>query len=116
MLSIQLHQLQFFAYHGLHEEEKVNGNQFEMDVDIELKIEERINTIDQTLDYVTVYETIYNRMQIPTDLLETLAQDLATLIYQKDNRIHSICICIKKTAAPIPNFKGVVGVQIKKEY
>ena len=38
MLTIQLHQLLFFAYHGLYEAEKINGNQFELDVDIELNI------------------------------------------------------------------------------
>ena len=116
MLTIQLHQLLFFAYHGLYEAEKINGNQFELDVDIELNISGGISTIDQTLDYVAVYEIINTRMKVATHLLETLAEDLITLIRQQDVRIKSITITIKKLAAPIPDFKGIVAVKLKKEY
>ena len=116
MLTIQLHQLLFFAYHGLYEAEKINGNQFELDVDIELNISGSISTIDQTLDYVAVYEIINTRMKLATPLLETLAEDLVTLIRQQDVRINSITLTIKKLAAPIPDFKGIVAVKLKKEF
>lgn len=116
MLTIQLHQLQFIAYHGLYEAEKINGNQFELDVDIELNISEGITTLDQTLDYVAVYEIINTRMKLATPLLETLAEDLVTLIRSQDDRIKSISLIIKKLTAPIPDFKGIVAVKIKKEY
>lgn len=116
MLTIQLHQLQFFACHGLYEAEKINGNQFELDVDIELDISGGITTIDQTLDYVAVYEIINTRMKLATPLLETLAEDLVALIRQQDVRIKSICLTIKKLTAAIPDFKGIVAVKLKKEY
>ncbi len=116
MLTIQLHQLQFFSYHGLYEAEKINGNQFELDVDIDVNVAEGITTIDQTLNYVAVYEIINTRMKLSTPLLETLAEDLIALIRQQDVRIKSISLTIKKLTAPIPNFKGIVAVKLKKEY
>lgn len=116
MLSIHLHHLQFFAYHGLYENEKNNGNNFEMDVDIDLDTDEKITSLSQTLDYVTVHEIIYKRMQQATPLLETLAQDLADLIYEADRRVKKISIMIKKVSPPIPDFKGTVGVSFKKEF
>jgi len=116
MLTIQLHQLQFFAYHGLYEAEKINGNHFELDVDIELNIAGGVAAIDQTLNYVAVYEIINTRMKLSTPLLETLAEDLTALIRQQDERIKSISLTIKKLAAPIPDFKGIVAVNFKKEY
>lgn len=116
MLTIQLHQLQFNAYHGLYEGEKINGNQFELDVDIEMNISDDITTLDQTLDYVAVYEIINSRMKQATPLLETLAEDLVALIRLQDERIKSISLIIKKLTAPIPDFKGIVAVKIKKEY
>jgi dihydroneopterin aldolase len=116
MLTIQLHQLQFFAYHGLYEAEKINGNHFELDVDINLNANGGITTIDQTLNYVAVYEIINARMKLSTPLLETLAEDLINLIRQQDVRIKSISLTIKKLAAPIPDFKGIVAVKLKKEY
>lgn len=116
MVTIQLHQLQFNAYHGLYEAEKINGNQFELDVDIELNTTEGITTLGQTLDYVAVYEIINSRMKQATPLLETLAEDLVALIRLQDERIKSISLIIKKLTAPIPDFKGIVAVKIKKEY
>ncbi len=116
MLTIQLHQLQFIAYHGLYESEKINGNHFELDVDIEMNTSEGITTLGQTLDYVSVYEIINNRMKLATPLLETLAEDLVALIRQQDVRIKSISLVIKKLTAPIPDFKGIVAVKLKKEY
>jgi len=116
MLTIQLHQLQFFAYHGLYEVEKINGNNFLMDIDICIGETGKIENINQTIDYVKVYDLISNRMKVPTPLLETLAQELAAGIYVLDNRIISITISIKKLTPPINNFLGTVGVLIKQTY
>ena len=116
MLTIHLHQLQFFAHHGLYKEEKKMGNNFEMDVDITADVPETITKLEHTIDYVKVHEIIDSRMKEPTRLLETLAQDIVEKIYQADKRIRSVSITIKKLSAPIKNFKGVVGVSYKKDF
>lgn len=116
MLTIQLHQLQFFAYHGLYESEKLNGNNFEVNLDIEAAIEENVKFIEQTIDYTAVYEIVRKRMMVPTPLLETLAQEMIELVHAADNRIESIHLSIKKLTPPIENFKGTVGVQVKKVF
>lgn len=116
MLTIQLHNLEFFAYHGLYEFEKMNGNNFLVDAVISIEANEQITDINQTVDYVKMYEIISKRMQIATPMLETIAQDLIASIYATDNRIKTIEINIKKLAPPIPNFKGTVGVQIKQSF
>ncbi len=116
MLTIHLHQLQFFAHHGLYEEEKLTGNNFEADVDISLDVDSKIEVLGDTVDYVTVYELIDKRMQQPTALLETIAQDIVELIHDLDNRIKLVSITLKKLSPPIKNFKGLVGVSFKKEF
>lgn len=115
-MIIHLHNLKFFAYHGLYEEETVSGNDFELNVDIEADIAENITALSQTVDYVKVYEVIRRRMQQPTKLLETLVQDLADKIHATDNRIKYVSISIKKMNPPIADFSGTVGVSIKKAY
>jgi len=116
MLTIQLQQLEFFAYHGMYESEKMNGNNFLVDAIITINEEKQILYIDQTVDYVNVYDIISKRMQIATPLLETIAQELISTIYAADKRIQSIEINIKKLTPPIPDFKGTVAVQIKKSF
>jgi len=71
MLTIQLRNLHFFAYHGLFEQEKKTGNNFELDVDILVDAPEKITSLKHTLDYVTVYEMIENDYLSLTDELLT---------------------------------------------
>lgn len=116
MFTIHLHKLLFHSFHGLFEEEKLLGNQFEVDVDIEVDGSEKITKIGQTVNYVAVYNCIKQRMELPTLLLETVAQDLIDAIHQMDKKISSVSITIKKTAPPIENFQGTVGVSCKTTF
>lgn len=116
MLTIHLNQLQFHAYHGLYELEKSSGNTFEVDVAVTVEVQEKITRLNQTLNYATVYEVIKHRMQQPTPLLETVAEEITESIHNIDTRIRSIYITIKKLSPPIENFQGTVGVSIKTDY
>lgn len=116
MFTIHLHNLKFFAYHGLYEEERKAGNNFEMDVDVTADIPPAVAKLEHTVDYAAVYSIIDSRMKQPTPLLETLVHDLAEKIYQYDNRVRSVSITIKKLSAPIKFFNGVVGVSYKKDF
>jgi len=55
MLTIQLHNLIFFAHHGIHEEERLTANTFEVNLDV--MYDEKQNTfesIDDTINYVSL--------------------------------------------------------------
>jgi len=116
MHTIHLHKLMFFAFHGLYEEEKIIGNDFELNVDVTFNTEEPVADLHQTINYVAVYEIIKQRMAIATPLLETIAEDMAALIYQLDARVQFISVNIIKINAPINNFSGTVGITYKKKY
>jgi 7,8-dihydroneopterin aldolase/epimerase/oxygenase len=116
MLTIHLNRLKFFSFHGIHAEEKILGNEYEVNVDIKLGHTEKIDTINQTIDYERVYDIIKARMAVPSPLLETLAQDMSERIHQMDVTICSINIRIIKMNPPIENFLGMVGVTWHKEY
>ncbi len=116
MITIHLHKLEFFAHHGLYDEEKKSGNKFEINIDICIDAENKIATLDDTVNYVAIYEIVSKRMLQATELLETLAQDLADEIYQYDKKIKSIKININKLSPPINNFKGIVAVSFTKEF
>jgi len=116
MLTIHLHHLKFFAYHGLYEDEKKTGNNFEMDVDVVADVPASVTRLEHTVDYAVLYQIIESRMQQPTALLETLVHDIAEKIHAHDTRIRSVSITIKKMAAPIKNFNGIAGVSYKKEF
>ncbi len=114
--TIQLSNLKFFAFHGVHEEERILGGEFEVNAELSFKETNTVTSLDQTIDYVKIYAHIKQRMSVPTALLETVAQDLAENIYAIDNRVVSVNINIKKTNPPITNFQGSVGVSFKKDF
>lgn len=116
MFTINLNNLKFFSFHGLYEEEKILGNEYEVNVSLSFETEEKITTLEQTINYASVYGLIKKRMAIPAALLETLAQDLAQQIHNLDLRITTITISIEKKNPPIPNIQGSVGVTYTKEY
>ena len=113
MLTIHLHKLLFHSFHGVYEEEQILGNQFEVNVDVDVDAPKHINSIHQTVNYVTIYHCIKQQMLVATPLLETVAMDITQAIHQIDKKIKSVSITIKKTAAPIENFQGIVGVSCK---
>lgn len=116
MFTIHLHNLKFFSFHGLHEEEKILGKEYDVNADVTFEENGLVNRLHQTIDYVKIYDIIKQRMNVPTHILETVAQDLAQLIYKADNRITSIHISIKKIHPPIAAFEGNVGVSYKKDF
>lgn len=113
MLTIHLHKLLFHSFHGVYEEEQILGNQFEVNVDVDVDAPDHISSLHETVNYVTLYHCIKQQMQVATPLLETVAGDITQAIHQIDKRIKSVSITIKKTAAPIENFQGIVGVSCK---
>ena len=115
-MIIHLHNLKFFSHHGIHEEEKILGTAFEVNVEVEIKHNNRIDTIHQTIDYVQVYNMVKERMAIATPLLETVLEDLVTKIHQSSTLIKSIAVSIKKINPTIENFSGSVGVSLKKNF
>lgn len=116
MITITLNNLTFFSFHGVHEEERILGNEYEVNVSISYKTEEKITALEQTVNYTSVYELIKQRMAIPAALLETLAQDLAQQIHKLDLRITTITVAIEKKNPPISNIEGSVGVTYNIEF
>ncbi|MEO6673381.1 MAG: dihydroneopterin aldolase [Ginsengibacter sp.] len=117
MITIHLHNLIFYAYHGIHEEEKILGNEFDLSADIQFHEEhEVITSIKQTINYVDVYKIIQQRMNIPSALLETVIMDIGIAIKKRYDNVRSISINLKKVHPPITGFQGGVSVSWQKEF
>ena len=116
MFTINLNNLAFHAYHGVYEEERMLGNDFEVNVSVTFEADEPVTSLQHTINYVSVYNIVKQRMAIPLPLLETLAQELTQEIYEFDNRIKIILVSVEKKNPPIPNMEGSVSVHYKKEF
>ena len=77
MLTLELTNLRFFAFHGLYEEEKKIGGEFAVNVFVTyLPVTFPVTDINETIDYTAIYQLIKEKMQRREDLLETVASNL----------------------------------------
>ncbi len=117
MLSIQLHNLIFFGHHGIHEEELLTANSFEVNLDV--MYDEKENTfesIDDTIDYISLYHIVKNQMQIITPLMEKICKEIISKIKKQYPFISEINISIRKLQVPVENFQGKVGITMNKKF
>ncbi len=112
---ILLNDLLFYAYHGIHDEERILGNEYKVDTKIEYLQDDKTSSINDTINYVDIYEIIQSIMSIPTPLLETLSENIIDAIANSDNRIVNVSVRIFKMHAPIHHFSGNVGVSMQKK-
>jgi len=111
MLSVHLHRVIFYAQHGLHAEEKITGNSFEVDLEVkylppaETQVDPR-----HFIDYTALFQLVKKRMEEPTGLLEQLVIRISTDIFGQFPEAAEVNISVKKQHPPLLNFEGSVGV------
>ena len=116
MITIHLHNVKFYCFHGVHEEERLLGNEYEINASIEFHEEEQIISIKETINYVDVFEMIKQRMMIPSHLLETIVMDIGNAIHNRYDYVRSIQISLTKVYPPITAIQGSVGVSWRRDY
>ena len=117
MIKVQLHQLKFNSFHGIHEEEKILGNDYVIDASVEFHESAHVITsIHETISYADIYGIIKKRMDIPTPLLETILMEIGNEIHGRYPQLRSVNISIQKMHPPIEGIIGSAIVSYHKEF
>lgn len=117
MVTVQLQNLLFNAFHGIHEEEKILGNEYVVNASVEFhERDEVIEHINDTVNYAVIYNIIKKRMSIPTPLLETIVMQTGNEIHRQFPDLKSISLSIKKMHPPIEGMRGAAEVSWHKEF
>jgi 7,8-dihydroneopterin aldolase/epimerase/oxygenase len=117
LMTIELRDLHFHAFHGLYPEERKAGNDFRVWLQVNYQPpEEVITAIEDTINYAALFDIVQKAMQSPVDLLETLVMEIADTIHVRFPQVIRISISIHKLHPPIARFTGEVGVKFEKEY
>ncbi len=117
MMTIHLEKLRFYGYHGLYIQEKKLGAWFELDIRLDWPTgQDPITHLHETINYAAVYALVKQRMTLPTELLETLAMDLAGLMKFHFPELTALHIRVAKINPPLANFQGNVAVEYGKKF
>ncbi|MCK9255630.1 MAG: dihydroneopterin aldolase [Bacteroidales bacterium] len=118
MNKILITGMEFFAFHGHYEEEKLAGNKFVVDLKLWYdtrkaeKSDNLENAINYQLAYIIVKDIIANTK---VNLLEHLASKILDALFIEFNDLPKAEIYLKKLSPPMGGQIKDVGVIIKRK-
>lgn len=115
MYQIKLNGMKFKAHIGVMPEEKVVGQNLEIDLCVETNFDfSGQDKLEDTLSYVDFYEqTKLIIDQSSADLIETLAYQIIEKVKACDLRIASVEVHLRKLAVPIDGIFDSAEVVMK---
>jgi dihydroneopterin aldolase len=117
VLTIHLQNIRFYAFHGIHPEEALTGNEFELSLDVQFEENAlALNDLGSTISYSDLFELVNRRMKQPTGLLEKIAGDIINEIHVAYPFVKRINISIFKVQAAIPYLHGKVGITLERKF
>jgi 7,8-dihydroneopterin aldolase/epimerase/oxygenase len=117
MITVELHNVIMYGFHGVYEEERKILNTFEVNLDV--KFEEKVSVFDRledTISYADLYDIVRQKMEIPGFLLEKICQDIIQKIKDQFPVVLQVDISIYKLQPPIEHFQGKVGVSMVRRF
>ena len=105
-----------FGYHGVFESERLNGQEFIVDVEMSADFENLNDDLNQTIDYSKIIDLVSGEIvSNPVNLIETLAERIAIKILEFESKIKKIIITVHKPSAPVSANVSDIAVSISKE-
>ena len=114
MALIEIEGMEFYAFHGHFEVEKVAGNRFLVNLKIVTDCGKAAQTdkLEDTLDYQKAYQAVKEEMAIPSDLLEHVAQRIISRIKRQFPESEKVRVKISKMNPPMGGQIGKVSITI----
>ncbi len=113
---IFLEGLIFYAYHGVHPEEKKLGQRFIVDITMTRDLRAAGTTDD--LAQTTSYSDVYRQTRAiaeggPYDLIETVAEKIAAAVLAAHDEVQDIRVTVRKPEVAITgSILSAVGVEV----
>jgi 7,8-dihydroneopterin aldolase/epimerase/oxygenase len=109
MALIEIEGMEFYAFHGHFEVEKVAGNRFLVNLKIEIDCSKagQSDRLEDTLDYQKAYLAVKEEMAISSDLLEHVCQRIISRIKSESPEAQKVSVKVSKMNPPM-------GGQIEK--
>lgn len=103
MSKILLENMEFFAYHGCFEEERIIGNKFfvDLEIDTDTSKAEKSDDLRDTLNYQDVYNVLKEQMQEKSHLLEHLGRRIIDALDRRFSNISHVKIKVSKMHPPL---------------
>ena len=112
--KIRLKNIQLYGWHGIADQEKRMGQQFEIDIEVSASLESAIDSddINLTVNYSNLYDKVVSIFLAKKyNLIESLAKKIARSIINEFN-VTDCKVTIRKPDAPINGILEAVEVEV----
>ena len=101
--SIQLHDMRFYAYHGVMEQERRVGGQYLVTLCVKSDLSRAVvsDSVADTVNYAALYEVVAREMAQPSQLLEHVAGRVAQRVLDDFPQVEQLSIRITKCNPPM---------------
>lgn len=112
MASIEIENMEFYAFHGHFKEEQIVGNKFLIDLSIEADLEKasRTDKLEDTVDYQIAFRIVKQEMEKKSNLLENIAGRILDSIYARVEGVQKATVRIRKMNPPMGGHINSVAV------
>lgn len=112
---VEIENLRLFGHHGVFPQERTVGNVFEFTITLCYDMERAASTdcVEHALNYASVIETVKEVSEIPSALLENLAQRIKDAIIERFPQVLSGSVCVAKPTPPVGEQLNKVAVTLQ---
>ena len=118
MDKIYIKNMEFYGYHGVFPEEKNLGQKFRVQATLYVNtaLAGRKDDLTKSVHYGEAFNVIKNIVEgEPVQLLETLAEKIASKLLETYLLIEECTIQVEKLNPPIPGHTGTVAIEITRK-
>jgi 7,8-dihydroneopterin aldolase/epimerase/oxygenase len=114
---IQIENMEFYSFHGHFKEERIVGNRFIVDVEMEtdMKVPSQSDNLKDAVNYQRAYEIVKQQMEIKSYLLENIAGRILSALFSELTGIRKATVKVSKLNPPMGGKIGSVSVTLTRE-
>ena len=114
---IELRGMRFMGRHGVHLEERMEPQPFEVDVVVEadLAAAQASDELTDTVDYAAIFDAVRDRVEADSfRLIEALAGAIAGDVLAAHPLVASVDVRVRKPNAPLPGSFDTVEATVRR--
>ncbi|MDR1763797.1 MAG: dihydroneopterin aldolase [Dysgonamonadaceae bacterium] len=114
MAYIELKNMEFFAHHGVFEQERQIGGRFTVDLKIKLDLMAAASSdrLEDTLNYAAVFDMVKEEMSVPSKLIENVAGRILARLSKDFPTVEDAKIRLAKINPPVNGVVAEAAVEL----
>ena len=114
--TIEIENMEFYAFHGCYDTEKRVGNHFLVSVwlDADLDAPATTDDLNTSINYLQVYELVRAEMNITSNILEHVAGRILESLYVHFPQLQKATVKVSKLSPPLGGPVGKTSVALTR--